>query len=191
MRIALDCDEVLYSWQRTARYLLRNVYTGDCDGYDLTQPFRQWVVADQVGDEAYRWLFDEGVRYGLFRHGHVITGAMLGVRALKAAGHDLIVVTHRPENAVQDTLAWLDFHFGKEDPYPWSGVSILSGGEPKTSVSFHALVDDSPANVQAAYDADRVGIMFAADWNGHDGQTWETLPGAIELIAPYFETLEV
>jgi len=175
VRVALDCDEVLYSWQRTARYLLRNVYKGWCDGYDLTVPFREWVVADQVGQEAYNWLFDEGVRQGLFRHGHVITGAMLGVRSLKAAGYDLIIVTHRPANAVQDTLAWIDFHFGKEDPYPWSGVSILSQGEPKSSVEWDVLVDDSPHNIDDARLVGRIGIQFAADWNNNVGADWDTL----------------
>jgi len=175
MRVALDCDEVLYSWQRTARYLLRNVYKGDVMGYDLYQPFREWVIADQIGDEAYTWLFDEGVRQGLFRHGHVITGAMLGVRSLKAAGYDLIIVTHRPANAVQDTLAWIDFHFGKEDPYPWAGVSILSQGEPKSEVAWDVLVDDSPKNIDNAFAAGRVGIQFAADWNANDGADWDDL----------------
>lgn len=175
MRVALDVDEVLYSWQRTARYLLRNLYKGDVLGYDLSKDFEQWVIADQIGGEAYRWLFDEGVRLGLFRHGHVITGAMLGVRALKAAGFDLVVVTHRPENAVRDTQAWLDFHFGAEDPYPWSGISILSGGEPKTSVNWDVIVDDSPDNIYTARAAGRVGLQFAAAWNNWTGADWGNL----------------
>ena len=166
--IAVDMDEVLYSWERTARYLLRNVYPGDDVLWDLNEPFREWSVPAQIGDEPYRWLFDEGVEAGLFRHGHVITGAMLGVRALKAAGYKLIVVTHRPENGVQDTLAWIDFHFGAErfGPYPWSGLHILSGGEPKTSVKWDLLIDDSPANAKVARREGRKSILFGAAWNG-------------------------
>jgi 5'(3')-deoxyribonucleotidase len=181
-RVALDVDEVLYSWQRTARYLLRNLYNGTVMDYDLSKDFAQWVIATQIGEKAYRWLFDEGVKLGLFRHGHVITGAMLGVRALKAAGFDLVVVTHRPENAVGDTLAWLNFHFGREDPFPFAGVSILSGGEPKTSVAWDIIVDDSPANIDEAFTKGRVGVQFAAAWNGWDGATWETLPKTLERL---------
>lgn len=174
-RVALDVDEVLYSWQRTARYLLRNLYKGDVNGYDLTKDFEQWVISDQIGADAYRWLFDEGVKLGLFRHGHVITGAMLGVRSLKKAGYDLVVVTHRPENAVRDTQAWLNFHFGAEDPFPFAGISILSNGEPKTDVAWDVIVDDSPANIDQAYAEGRIGIQFAAAWNGWNGADWDDL----------------
>jgi 5'(3')-deoxyribonucleotidase len=174
MRVALDVDEVLYSWERTARYLLRNLYKGKML-YDLQYPFGQWVIADQIGENAYKWLFDEGVRKGLFRHGHVITGAMLGVRSLVEAGYELVVVTHRPENAVRDTLAWLDFHFGAEEPFPFAGVSILSGGEPKTEVAWDLIVDDSPQNIRAAHEAGRQGIQFAASWNGWVGSDWDRL----------------
>jgi len=177
-RIGIDVDEVLYSWQRTARYLLRNVYEGDCQGYDLTQPFKEWVIATQIGEQAYDWLFDAGVDNGLFRHGHVITDAMIGVRALKDAGHDLVIVTHRPENGVQDTLAWIDFHFGKEDPYPWSGISILSNGEPKTTIPWDIIIDDSPGNIKDAVMAGRQGILFGADWNGGE-ITW---PDAVKIV---------
>lgn len=177
MRIALDCDEVLYSWERTARYLLRNCYPEPIYGVglDLSKPFTQWSIPDTIGEEPYRWLFDEGVQLGLFRHGHVITGAMLGVRALKAAGHELVVVTHRPENGVQDTLAWIDFHFGREDPFPWNGVAILSNGQPKTEIRFDLLVDDSPRNIDDAHSHGRLGFQFAAAWNGWQGYTWDSL----------------
>lgn len=174
-RVALDVDEVLYSWQRTARYLLRNLYVGEVNGYDLSKDFEQWVIADQIGKPAYDWLFEEGVKLGLFRHGHVITGAMLGVRALKDAGFDLVVVTHRPENAVRDTMSWLNFHFGAEDPFPFSGISILSNGEPKTDVVWDIIVDDSPANINNALAEGRVGVQFAAAWNGWAGANWSNL----------------
>lgn len=183
MRIALDCDEVLYSWERTARYLLRNVYPGETTGMPLDKPFEEWFLPLVIGEQAYGWLFSEGIRAGLFRHGHVITGAMLGVRALKARGHDLLVVTHRPEAGVQDTLAWLDFHFGKEDPYPWSGVSILSRAEPKTDVAWDILVDDSPENIDQANAAGRIGLQFAAAWNGWHGANWACLADRVA----YFE----
>lgn len=175
MRIALDCDEVLYCWERTARYLLRNCYPRAEKLSGLGEPFRAWAIPEIIGDNAYKWLFDEGVQLGLFRHGHVITGAMLGVRALRDAGHELVVVTHRPENGVRDTLAWLDFHFGAEQPYPFSGLAILSNGEPKTEVEFDLLVDDSPKNIDTAHAAGRMGMQFAAAWNGWTGYNWESL----------------
>lgn len=175
MRIAIDMDEVLYSFERTARYLLRNVYPRREKLGSLRAPFAQWDIAGIVGDNAYKWLFEDGIKAGLFRHGHVITGAMLGVRALKAAGHELIVVTHRPSAGVQDTLAWLDFHFGREYPYPWSGINILSGGEPKTEVPWDLIIDDSPANIEDAFEAGRGGVLFGAAWNDEDADWSDVL----------------
>jgi 5'(3')-deoxyribonucleotidase len=175
VRIAVDCDEVLYAWERTARYLLREVYPRRHEiEYDLTKPFAEWLVASQVGGDAYEWLFNPkgGIKWGLFRHGHVITDAMVGVRGLKRAGHELVIVTHRPEAAVQDTVAWIDFHFAKEDPYPWSGVSILSQGEPKTDVQWDLIIDDGPKNVKQAIRTGRRGILFGAAWN-HGDVTWK------------------
>lgn len=182
MRIGIDMDEVLYCWERTARYLIRNVYVGPLDEYDLSKPFTEWDVDKQVGQEAYNWLFDPkgGIKAGLFRHGHVVTGAMLGVRWLKREGHELVIVTHRPETGVQDTLAWIDFHFGKEDPYPWSGVNILSGGQPKTNVDWDLIIDDSIANANAAQEAGRAAIVFGAAWNQGD-ITWDDIPGLIRF----------
>ena len=173
-RIAVDVDEVLYSFERTARYLLRNVYPRGYKLSGLDVPFDQWAITNIVGDNAYKWLFEDGIKAGLFRHGHVITGAMLGVRRLKAAGHELVAVTHRPEGGVQDTLAWLDFHFGREEPYPWSGIEILSDGRSKTEVPFDLLIDDSVRNVADAHAAGRKGILFGAAWN-LSTVTWEDI----------------
>ncbi len=176
MRIAIDMDEVLYSWERTARYLLRNEYAKPEWMYwdALQQPFSEWSIAGQIGQAAERWLFTEGVELGLYRHGHVVTGAMRGVRRLKAEGHELVVVTHRLEGGVQDTLAWIDFHFGREDPYPWSGIEILSDGRSKTTVPFDRLIDDSPKNIADARAVGRDGVLFGASWNMSD-ITWEDI----------------
>mgnify|MGYP003576127041 CR=1 FL=1 len=180
MRIAVDLDEVVYAWERTARYLLRNVYPRGHKLSGLNTPFTEWEIGNTIGDNAYKWLFDEGIDAGLFRHGHVITGAMLGVRALKAAGHDLVIVTHRPEKGVRDTLAWINFHFDTEDPYPWSGINILSGGEPKTDVQWDAIVDDSPKNLEDAEAHGRLGVQFGAAWNG-GGADW---PAVVKGFPP-------
>ena len=177
MRIAVDMDEVLYSWERTARYLLRHEYRGlpQWIAGTLNRPFDRWNIDEQIGRDAYDWLFEEGIQLGLFRHGHVITGAMRGVRALKAAGHELVIVTHRAVGGVQDTLAWIDFHFGRELPYPWDGVEILSDMRSKTSVPWDAIIDDSPKNIDEALQVGAAGYQFAAAWNGWDGWDWAGL----------------
>src|SRR3990167_1953190 len=110
MRIGVDLDGVCYKWSKTARYMLREMLPGspytregpmgqEADGYDYIQR--------NIAPEHWKWLWTEGVRLGLFRHGHIIKGAIEGVNALAADGHDMIIVTHRPKAAVTDTLRWL------------------------------------------------------------------------------------
>ena len=84
MRVAVDMDEVLYSWERTARYLLRNEYYGDPHPVVVDTPFTEWSLG--IDERAYKWLFDEGIELGLFRHGHVITGRCVGLGRSRRLG---------------------------------------------------------------------------------------------------------
>src|SRR5438093_1066807 len=85
---------------------------------------------------------DHSIRLGLFRYGHVVRGAVKGVRELAEIG-DVVAVTSRPQNAVEDTLAWLLFM-----KLPLSGVHILSRGEKKSSVrpTCDVYIDDNVEN---------------------------------------------
>jgi len=164
MRIAVDLDGVLYEWSKTARWMLRNIR--GCTDPALRWESEYWsYIPDHVSKEDWSWLWSEGVRLGLFRHGHVTTGGMEGVKALKAAGHTLVVATHRPPDALRDTLSWLDHNFGSAEPYPWSGIYYLSNEEPKTIVDAHILIDDKPENVAQWTEAGRVACLFARPWN--------------------------
>lgn len=165
MKIAVDLDGVLYAFERTMRYLLREERSVQAD---MTTPSRYWDdVLDRVEPADKKWLWSEAItKYGLFRHGHVEKHAMRGVRALHGAGHKLYVVTHRPAIATRDTLAWLDFHFGAENPYPFAGAPImLHNGEAKSQVDAEILIDDKPANIREWMDAGGVGLLFDQPWN--------------------------
>lgn len=102
----LDVDGVLYHFERTARYLLRTV-----KGYDnLSEPSGSWDhIRERVSQKDWNWLWNHGVKLGLFRHGHLFTGAIEGVKALAEMG-DVVIITHRPKSAVQDTLDWLAYN---------------------------------------------------------------------------------
>ena len=86
----------------------------------------------------------EGVRKGLFRHGHLLKGAHDGAQMLHAEG-EVEIVTHRPAEAMRDTLAWLNHHFGADEPYPFSNLHLLSKEQPKSSVlGIDVYIDDGP-----------------------------------------------
>jgi uncharacterized HAD superfamily protein len=145
MRIGLDIDGVLYSWEKTARYMLREVlpnspYTKDGP---LGHKSTHWnYIQENVSPQDWKWLWNEGVRLGLFRHGHLFPGTIKCVRRLADMG-DVVVITHRPKQAVEDTLAWLTYQ-----RLPLAGVHILSGQEPKSSVKplCNVYIDDKPEN---------------------------------------------
>jgi len=165
MKIAVDLDGVLYRFELTMRYLLREERNVQAD---MHTPSRYWDdVLDRCTPADRRWLWKEGVeQFGLFRHGHVEKHAMRGIRALNRAGHKLYVVTHRPASATRDTLAWLDFHFGAEQPYPFAGAPImLHTGEPKSQVPADLLIDDKPENIREWMTEGGSGFLFDQPWN--------------------------
>lgn len=144
-RIGLDIDGCMYQWDKTARYMLREVLPNSPYKRDgpLGHASLHWDYIMQNVDPAHwKWLWTEGVRLGLFRHGHLFPGAIQAVRALAELG-DVVVITHRPKAAVDDTLAWLAFQ-----QLPLSGVHLLTEQEPKSNVQprCDVYLDDRPEN---------------------------------------------
>jgi uncharacterized HAD superfamily protein len=97
-------------------------------------------IKDHIDPAHNKWLWNEGVKKGLFRHGHLFPGTIKALNKLSEYGR-LIAVTQRPHRAAQDTFEWIAYH-----RLPFSEVHVLQG-EPKTSVgTFDAFIDDKPAN---------------------------------------------
>lgn len=166
-RIGLDLDGVCYQWDKTARYMLRNII----DPFDLALGARKklatestsWdYIQEAVGPGAWRWLWTEGVRLGLFRFGHVVTGFPEGVRALNEFA-DVEIITHRPASAVMDTIDWIRINF---QDFPPAGIHLLTHQEPKAEVrpAMDLYIDDKPQNCVELAEVGKV-IMFARRWN--------------------------
>lgn len=161
MRIVVDLDGVCYEFDKTARYMLRT-YRG-CTGMKLDAQY--WDdIKDRVTKRDWQWLWSEGVQLGLFRYGHMVQGARVGLTSLSASGHEIIFATHRPKSAVQDTVDWLSLYM-KDIPY--TGLHFLTNGEDKHSIDADLLIDDKPENVvNWYYFTDRKGaILFDRPWN--------------------------
>jgi 5'(3')-deoxyribonucleotidase len=185
MNIAIDLDGVVYEFQRTFRYML-NTYRGAKLGPVETW-WTSWDACDRYTTEQDReWIWTEGVRLGLFRYGHVVTGAIFGLRGLIDRGDSLYVATHRPASAVPDTLAWLSYI-----NIPWTGVHILSNGESKTDVDADVLVDDRTENVMEWSLSGRRAVLFDRPWNTglratnvYRARGWEEVTDAIGNLRP-------
>lgn len=176
MRIGVDIDGVMYQWEKTARYMLREIlpdspYTKDGS---LGSESTHWnYIADNVSPEHWKWLWTEGVRLGLFRYGHMHPGTIKAVRELAKLG-EVIAITHRPKDAVEDTLAWLSFN-----KLPLSGIHILTNQEPKTSVQrCDYYIDDKPENCIELLTTGSTVAMPLREWNE---QEWKSLLDVISV----------
>src|SRR3972149_6085024 len=167
MDVLIDIDGVCYEWSKTARYLMRAYRGHSADGPMGTESDSWNYIQDNVTKDDWAWLWKEGVELGLFRFGHLVTGARLGLQTLVEQGHHIIAVTHRRSQAIRDTNAWFTLL-----DLPWYGQHILTNQEPKSSISGDVLVDDKIENIEE-WEATTgcAGILFGREWN-LDANAW-------------------
>jgi 5'(3')-deoxyribonucleotidase len=155
--IAVDLDGTMYEYHSAFVYMARN-YLG-VDMPDASE-WERWDWPYQFMHQGERrWMEEAAPRKGLYRYGHIMKGAIIGIRKL-AERHDVVIITHRPRVAVQDTLAWLTYA-----NLPLSGLHILSEGQSKSSVQYDLLIDDRPENIEDAIGHGRQGVVFDQPWN--------------------------
>jgi len=163
VRIGLDIDGVMYKWDKTARYMLREVLPDSPYKETLKQEAQHWDwIKDNVSPEHWDWLWTEGVRLGLFRYGHLYSGTIQAVRKLATLG-EVVLITHRPKQAVNDTLDWLAFQ-----QLPISGVHLLTNMEPKSQVQpeCDVYLDDKAENVlDLAKNTSGEAYLMRRPWN--------------------------
>jgi uncharacterized HAD superfamily protein len=163
VRIGLDIDGVMYKWDKTACYMLREVlpnspYKDTLKGDSL---YWNWIP-DQIAPEHWKWLWNEGVKLGLFRYGHLFPGTIQAVRRLAELG-DVVLITHRPKAAVGDTLAWLSLL-----NLPISGLHLLTNSEPKSLVmpQCDIYLDDKPENITDLHNNTKgLAVLRRQPWN--------------------------
>ena len=165
--VGLDLDGVAYEWDKTARYMLRSHIeaAGARAPTELFFPSTSYSSIEQIVSPAdWEWLWTGAITDGLYRYGHVVRGAVEGVRALANLG-DVMVVTSRPKAAVNDTIAWLHLMFNQVS---LSGIVIQSNGQRKSEVhpTPNVYIDDMPhiaddilSNTESSL------IMLTQSWN--------------------------
>lgn len=96
----------------------------------------------------------------------VIEGAMDGLAALRAQGHEVVVVTNRVKDVDGTTQEWLVRQRACYHRY----VNVSSQG--KAAVTADLLVDDRPENVVEFVRSKRRAILFVQPWNEDFASTW-------------------
>jgi 5'(3')-deoxyribonucleotidase len=117
--------------------------------------------------EFWRWSSDLDGR-SLFWHLEPFPGAIDSVRSLAEAGHQIVVITTKPDFAVTDTHEWIDKH-----GIPTTEIHIL---EDKWLVSCDVYLDDGP-HVLPGLVANRpeaTVCRFVRPWN-------RSVPGAVDI----------
>jgi 5'(3')-deoxyribonucleotidase len=161
MIIALDLDGVCYEWQRTYRYMLKLYFGVVLPAIEKFWTY--WDAPDQYTTQEQRdWMWTEGVKRGLFRYGHMVKDCRVACERLHAVGHQLMIVTSRPESAAQDTHDWVDFYF---KGIPLADRVLLHNEESKATVAADVLIDDKVENILEWANTGRFAILFQQPWN--------------------------
>lgn len=168
LRIGLDLDGVCYQWESTARYMVRQrmLARGETPPPELYRRFQHWDwLKEYSTPDDWKWLWNEGITEGgVYRYGHVVEGAIDGVRELTSIA-DVTIVTSRPKIAVHDTMAWLGLMF---DKCPLAGVAIQSDGQKKSEVKPcpDIFIDDAKHNFDDMLDnTESAIIQYWQPWN--------------------------
>lgn len=178
MRIGLDLDGVCYKFESTARYMLRRriLDRGETPPIELSDVSRYWDWIKTYSTKAdWAWLWSGAIEEGLYRYGHVVTGAIEGAQAISRLG-STTVITARPKGAVHDTMAWLELMLNK---VPLAGVVIQSDGQKKSEVpGIDVYIDDAKHNLEELLDNTEASVIqFVQPWN-EDFEPRNLLQGA-------------
>lgn len=153
-------DGVIYDFHSAFRFLAQHQFKLVLPTVDLMWP--RWDGhLRYMTKEQNDWMWTKGVDHGLFRHGHVRKGAVEATRAIDEIA-DIVIITHRPRTARQDTIDWLSFH-----RIPVAEVHLLSDNEPKSSVECDLYLDDKDSNVLeiSMKRPDSMSIVWDRAWN--------------------------
>jgi 5'(3')-deoxyribonucleotidase len=104
----------------------------------------------------------------LFRHLEPYPGALEALNRLERAGHDIVVLTFKPDWAVSDTFAWLGEH-----RIPTREVHVT---EDKHLVACDLYLDDAPHQLEriAAARPRSTTCRFVRPWN-------RPVPGIVDV----------
>lgn len=76
------------------------------DGWDVLPTLTGFTDMSAFWD----WARDLGAGHSVFRHLSPFPGAIQTLQCLVAAGHDVVIITAKPDWSIPDTLSWLGDH---------------------------------------------------------------------------------
>lgn len=168
MRLGIDLDGVVANF--TQGWM--NFYNREFGTEFVVEDSRNWgdlvdLTHFKDMDEFWEWASDlDG--HSVFWHLEPFPGAVEAVRSLVDAGHQIVILTTKPDFAVGDTYHWIERH-----RIPAAEVHIL---EDKWIVDCHAYLDDGPHILPGLVEhrPDRLVCRYVRPWN-------QPVPSAIDV----------
>jgi 5'(3')-deoxyribonucleotidase len=139
LRLGIDLDGVVADFNRgwTASY--NRCFGGELTA-DMVQTWNSPLALTHFPDmdAFWTWARDQG-RNGVFRDLDPYPGSVAALYALHGEGHDLVIVSAKPDWAIPGTLEWLAEH-----RIPTREIHFT---ESKYQVSCDVYLDDAPGQV--------------------------------------------
>ena len=175
MRIYCDMDDILCETAATLCRLVERTF-GVHVAYEDVREFDLQKSFNLTGDQMRRFMALVHEPENLLAY-HETPGAVAGLKALAAAGHDVEIVTGRPASSFRATEAWLaaaglgDFPVTYVNKY---GRLFSQDGDAPEMVPladllkrhYDVVIDDSPMVLPAfaAWTSTRI-LVFDRPWN--------------------------
>ena len=178
MRLGIDLDGVVADFNGgwITRY---NAEFGTDIPMDAVQSWGGMVGLTHFAGMSEFWRWAKGDGSGsLFRHLETYPDAVPALRKLARSGHEIVIITTKPQFAIHDTYAWLAEH-----RIPTREVHITSH---KWRVVCDVYLEDAPHNLRRLH-AERpeaAVVRFVRPWNApldgvRDVTDWQ---GFLELV---------
>ncbi len=169
LRLGIDLDGVVADFNRgwTQAY---NAGFGATLSPEMVTTWDSPVELTHFADmpSFWNWARDHG-GHSVFRHLEPYPTAVETLRGLNRAGHDIVIISAKPDWAVHDTLEWLADH-----RIPTREIHFTDA---KHGIACDVYLDDAPDQVHriaAARSAAAVVCRFVRPWN-------EPVDGAIDV----------
>jgi len=181
-RLGIDLDGVVvdFSGGWVSRYNAEfgtNIAVGDVVTWGAPRELTHFRSMSRF----WSWARTCGDGRSLFHVLEPYPGALAGLDSLVAAGHDVVIVTTKPNFAIRDTHEWLVRH-----EIPAVEVHIV---DDKAAVDCDLYVDDAMRNLQSYRDRrpDAVVVRWVQPWNSAvvgalDATNWDEIKKIADML---------
>ncbi|MEX0835144.1 MAG: hypothetical protein WD010_03565 [Nitriliruptor sp.] len=183
LRLGIDLDGVVADFNRGWTAAYNDAFSGQLEA-DMVVSWDSPLELTHFGDmdAFWAWARDHG-GHSVFRHLEPYPEAAESLREFNRAGHDVVILTAKPDWAVHDTLEWLADH-----KIPTRDIHFL---EDKHTIACDVYLDDAPHQVETIADhraTTATVCRFVRAWNDPvegavDVHSWEDFRRLVRQLA--------